>query len=687
MLSSSGQAATDQMEIRLLGPFEVALAGRAVAIGSPKQRAIMALLALHTGRVVSTGTLCDLIWNEEPPASPAATLQSLISRLRAVLAGREVLRTREPGWVLDVEPGAVDAHRFQELAARARSRLGRGEAAAAAVDLTEALGLWRGAALVDMVDVGYLAPFRTRLDEARLDTVEDLAEAQLAVGRPAEALDLLEGHVATNLLRERGWGLMMVALYRLGRQAAALRAFQQARTALKDTLGLEPSPELAKIELGILRHDPDIAGPARPGPGSGSALVPPAAPATSVPERPTVSDEFADYSVVVVEDHDFQRRTVVHLLRNLGVGTVRDSANGTEALELLQAGPEPDIIICDIDMPGMDGVEFVGRVAERTLSCAIVIASGLEVNVLRAVETIGQAHGLQVLAAIEKPLTARRLGEVLRQYTRRSGDRAGQSASVPVSREELAVALDCGGVAMHFEPRVDLTTGAISSVEGGGIWSGPDGHPVPPPTFAAAVGRVGLLPALVERLVAAAAPVLGALPVRVALDLSPLPLADSALADRLAAMVHAQGHDPQRFVWVLDDVALARAPTPAMQVLTRLRVKGFGLAMNHGGAGPSRTQQLGRVPLSELKLERRLVHAATGDPKHFAVLESTVAAARREGLPVVADGCDSRPAFDMIVAVGCSEAQGQFVASGMPAADIVEWASAGFRPDEPGGRP
>jgi DNA-binding SARP family transcriptional activator/CheY-like chemotaxis protein len=528
----STQVGRLEIEVRLLGPFEVARGAQTVHIGSPKQRAVVALLALQAGRVVSADALCDLIWEEDQPASPSATLQSLISRLRASLAsgaagvtdgGREVLRTREPGWVLDIDSADVDALRFQELTARARRRRERGEAAEAAADLADAIGLWRGAALLDVVDAGYLTGHATRLNEARLDAVEDLAEAQLAIGRSADALTRLEAHADAHPLRERAWGLLMVALYRLGRQAAALAAFQQLRGTLGDQLGIEPAPELVRIEQQILRHDPALAGP---------ALEPRPTPSGTFRADPGPTDsggEFADYYVVVVEDHDFQRRTVVQLLKRLGVGTVAEAADGVSALELLQSGRMPDIVICDIDMPGMDGVEFVTRVAEANLACSVVIASGLESNVLRAVEAIGAGHGLDVLAALPKPLTARRLGEVLSQYTRlnRGGD---QSEKAVVDGAELREAFEAGDVGVHFEPRIDLTTGAFSSAEVAGRWPGPDGTPVPSTVLVPAVAREGLLLPFVDLLVAASCAFLDDVAeagqdldrlVRVALDISP----------------------------------------------------------------------------------------------------------------------------------------------------------------------
>ena len=703
----SSEEAGPGLQVRLLGPFEVTLAGRTVHIGSPKQRAVLALLALQAGRVVSSDTLCNLVWGDDQPASPSATLQSLISRLRGALASvsgarvepdREVLRTRDPGWVLDVDPAAVDALRFQELTSRARRRLERAETTAAVADLTEAIRLWRGATLVDVVDAGYLTAQATRLDQARLDVLEDLAEAELAIGRTHDALARLETHVEAHPLRERAWGLLMVALYRLGRQAAALRAFQHVRAVLDDELGLEPSPELRAIEQRILRHDPTLAVQS---PAAASAAgvwtppetaVPPAR-ATPAVEAPAAG-EFSDYSVVVVEDHDFQRRTVVQLLRNLGVGTVADAPNGTEALEVLQAGAIPDIIICDIDMPGMDGVEFVARVAERNLACAMVIASGLEAKVLRAVEAIGESHGLRVLAALEKPLTARRLGEVLRQYTRVSDDRTHQVDPAALRREHLAGALASGELAPQFAPRIDLTTGAVSSAEASGIWHRPDGSTILPSAFVPALIREDLLLAYVERLVSESCVLLDAAgsssdadpPLRVAVSVSLLHLADMSVADRIVEMVQRRGQDPRRFVFEVDDVGAARAPTVALTELTRLRVKGFGLSMSYSGGGPSWTNQLDRVPVSELKLDRRLVSAATGDLKRLATLEAAVASARDMGLPVVADGCDSRTDFDTVLALGCSEAQGRFVAEPMPATDLVAWQQAGYQPDEPGVR-
>lgn len=335
----------------------------------------------------------------------------------------------------------------------------------------------------------------------------------------------------------------------------------------------------------------------------------------------------------------------------------------------------------------------MARVAENNLACSIVIASGLDSKVLRAVESIGESHGLHILAALEKPLTARRLGDVLRQYTRISQERAGNVESPQVSDEELRAALESGELTAEFEPRIDLTSGAVSSAEAGGRWRRPDGSAIPGSMIVPALRQERLQFAYVERLVQESCLLLdeavrtgldAGAPMRVVVNVSLLPMVDPSLADRIIRMVERCGHHPRRFVCEVDDVALARAPGTGLQVLTRLRVKGFGLSVANTGAGTSWMHQLDRVPVSELKLDRRLVNGAAGDAKRLATLESALASARDLGLPVVADGCDSRDDFDTLLALGCAEAQGRFIAEPMAAAGVVACALGGSLPHGPG---
>jgi len=261
---SSGEP--EILEFRVLGTFEVASGAQVLEIGSPKQRALLAMLVLNLNRVVPLDSLVEELWGERLPASASASVQSLVFRLRRGLAeispeGAGSLRSREPGYVLEADPAQVDAHCFERLVAEAQRHQARGDPETAADTLRRALDLWRGPALADLSDCNFAQVEATRLEETRLAATEELAEAELALGRPAQALVHLERQVAEHPLRERAWGQLMIALYRLGRQADALRAYQRVRRILADELGLEPTPWLRQLEDQILLQSPELDGP------------------------------------------------------------------------------------------------------------------------------------------------------------------------------------------------------------------------------------------------------------------------------------------------------------------------------------------------------------------------------------------------------------------------------------------
>ena len=274
------------LEFQVLGTFEAMADNRPIPIGSPKQRALLAMLVLDLNRVVSLDSIVDELWGARPLANPNASVQSLVSRLRHSLSGARCagevrLVGREPGYLLEADRLRIDAHRFEAAVNSGREALERGDARTAAEVLEGALGLWRGPALADLADRRFARLEAARLDEARLAAAEELIEAELAVGRPERALARLERHVAENPLRERAWGQLMVALYRLGRQGDALRAYQEVRKVLRDELGLEPTPWLRDLEDHILHQRPELDGlPQRlPGTAGLPAAGPPARPA------------------------------------------------------------------------------------------------------------------------------------------------------------------------------------------------------------------------------------------------------------------------------------------------------------------------------------------------------------------------------------------------------------------------
>jgi predicted ATPase/DNA-binding SARP family transcriptional activator len=259
-----GSAGSAAVELRLLGPVDIVVDGAAIGIGSAKQRAVLAVLALRPATVVSADALVDAVWGQSPPPSAASTLRSLVSRLRRTVAEAgiaEVIRLhgKDSGYLLEVDACVVDVHRFDAFRASAAAATRLGQHAAAAADLETGLTLWHGPALGESGDTDRIAVEARRLEEGRRLAVEELATAALESGRAEFALAQASALVAAHPMRERGWGLVMLAAYRAGRQADALEAYRQLRRVLAEELGIEPMPALRELHERILRQDPLLA--------------------------------------------------------------------------------------------------------------------------------------------------------------------------------------------------------------------------------------------------------------------------------------------------------------------------------------------------------------------------------------------------------------------------------------------
>ena len=251
------------MEFRVLGPLEVTADGQSLGLAGARTRAVLAMLIVHANQVVSSDRLIEELWPGQPRA--ADSLQVRLSELRKVLrsageAGR--LATRPPGYLLRVAPGELDALRFERLAAEGNAALAGGDAATAARRLEEALRLWRGPALAGLDNAPFARAEAGRLEEERLAALESRAEALLACGRHRDLIAELETLTTAHPLRERFWLHRMLALYRAGRQADALRAYRDLRAILIADLAIEPGSELRDLHAAILRQDPALDWPA-----------------------------------------------------------------------------------------------------------------------------------------------------------------------------------------------------------------------------------------------------------------------------------------------------------------------------------------------------------------------------------------------------------------------------------------
>lgn len=288
------------MWFRMLGPLEVVDGGRPVVLGGTRRRATLGFMLLHANRVVSASQLLSALWtDDDAPVSARKILQNAIWGLRGTLlsgdgSGHSLkLLTQAPGYVLRVDPDQVDLTHFHRLVRQGRAELTAGSPELASATLGEALALWRGPVLADLVETGISWPELTSVQNAQMDAMEDYFEAELACGRHRAVLGELNKMVGTHTLRERCCGQLMLALYRCGRQADALDVYGRVRHTLVEQLGLEPCRDLQTLQHAILNHDPEL-----------SVLQPPRNPPSSVTVATTPQDQLAGTAELVPDDQD-----------------------------------------------------------------------------------------------------------------------------------------------------------------------------------------------------------------------------------------------------------------------------------------------------------------------------------------------------------------------------------------------
>jgi len=328
----------------------------------------------------------------------------------------------------------------------------------------------------------------------------------------------------------------------------------------------------------------------------------------------------------------------------------------------------------------MDGVEFVRHLGAQGRATAVAFTSALEPALLRSVETLSAGYGLEVLGRLPKPVTARRLRELLAGFAPNLGGPMAEAAG-DMTPEDLRSSLVAGDVRAYFQPRLDLTKGTLSAAVITPVWERRAGGPVDPGALAEVATRGGLLGAITNEMLRRAARLLNSRsapsgPASVVIHLPRASLSDVRLADQWAEQVEAQRLDPGRVVASVD---LLHSPTgPAvLDAVTRLRLKGFGLAL-HGFDGSLAAQESSALlPLTGLTIASRLVSGAAADPQREERLEKTLETARALDLAVVADGCDHQEDFALALALGCREAQGAFVGPPMSAGDLGRWAAGG----------
>jgi EAL domain-containing protein (putative c-di-GMP-specific phosphodiesterase class I)/FixJ family two-component response regulator len=396
--------------------------------------------------------------------------------------------------------------------------------------------------------------------------------------------------------------------------------------------------------------------------------------------------EIADLHFLVAEDHEFQRRTLVIALKSLGAKHVLEAADGRAALDYFTDLSEPvDVIICDLEMPNMDGMEFIRHVGNAKTTVSLILTSGMERNVISSVETMTRAYGINLLGAIEKPATPQKLHDLIKRHGQ-NVPRAAKGPKIDIPEQEIIAGLKQGQFEPFFQPKVDLQTGKVVGAESLARWRHPQRGVLLPGEFIGLIEQQGLMDELTWVMLEKSASACVAWhregwPLTVSVNLSLTSLEDPACADRITHTVEKQRLPPQHMVLEITESAAMTNVAPCLEALARLRMKGFGLSIDDYGTGYSSMQQLGRIPFTELKIDQSFVTDSTRDPQNRIILDSSISMARKLGLKTVAEGVETRGDWNLLQELGCSIAQGYFIAKPMSAAGFLEWMPGWAPPD------
>jgi EAL domain-containing protein (putative c-di-GMP-specific phosphodiesterase class I) len=389
---------------------------------------------------------------------------------------------------------------------------------------------------------------------------------------------------------------------------------------------------------------------------------------------------------MVVEDHGFQRRMALRMLAELGVFEASEAADGRQALaQLERRAVPPDVVMVDLDMPGMDGIEFIGHLAQRSLARSVLVVSALDPALLITVQAMARAYGLYVLGSVEKPLTRDNLGQALARFDDRLDlDETDESSEIGAAL--LRDALDAGEITPWFQPQAEFDNGKVVGVEALARWRRHDGRIVRPARFVPVLEREGLVDALTDHMLQRACRWKHqwdqqGLRLNLSVNVSPTTLTDAGAADRYQHIVESEGVDPSEVVLELTESSVMADAARGLSVLARLRLKGFGLSIDDFGTGYSSLAQLSHIPFTELKIDQGFVAGAIEQPRKRAVIEASLDLARKLELEVVAEGVETVEEWQMLADLHCGMAQGYLISAPVMGEDLAGVIQRWRRPD------
>jgi EAL domain-containing protein (putative c-di-GMP-specific phosphodiesterase class I)/FixJ family two-component response regulator len=390
----------------------------------------------------------------------------------------------------------------------------------------------------------------------------------------------------------------------------------------------------------------------------------------------------SELKFLAVEDHEFQRGMLLKMLARLGATQVSTAADGHAALEIIMApGAAIDIIISDLDMPGMDGLEFMRHVGEARIPVSIILASALESVLLDSVETMTRAYGVKILGVIQKPITLEKLAALIKLHLpAHANSNLNQTDALSFTVEEIVQGIRNGEFEPFFQPKVELASGRIKGAEALARWRHPQKGIVAPYAFVKPLEDHNQIDKLTWLILGKSVDFCcewrtkSALDVSVSVNVSAQSLADVNFADRVTELVKCKSLDCRNIILEVTESAATTDIGHSLENLSRLRMKGFGLSIDDYGTGYSSLQQLARIAFTEIKLDQSFIKDAATQQATRIILESTIDMAKKLGIVTVAEGIETEQDWDLLLELGCDLAQGYLIAKPIESREFLIWA-------------
>jgi len=388
----------------------------------------------------------------------------------------------------------------------------------------------------------------------------------------------------------------------------------------------------------------------------------------------------ADIKILVLDDDTFMLKLLTRMLAKLGYTAVITCDNGSDALKKIdEVGTRPDLILLDLNMPDMDGIEFVRYLVDRDYHGKLILVSGEDERMLRTAEKLVHAHKISMLGYLHKPVDPGKLSEMLHRWEADAQNHPTPSSKKTYSVNDVKSAIDNQELVNYYQPKVSVATGEVIGVETLVRWHHPQDGLITPDRFIHIAEKNNLIDDLTRLVLTQAIVQAGkwhqeGLALRVSINVTMDNLASLNFQDRVFNLVNENNLPPQKIVIEITESQIMGPDTRIpLEILTRLRLKRFHLSIDDFGTGHSSLSQLRDIPFNELKIDQGFVHRAWEDDTLRAIYDASLAMGKQLGMDIVAEGVEDRNDWELVRNTGCDMAQGNFISTPFPAEDLPQW--------------